>query len=251
MYNRQRLYNFFIGVIWVLVGICDDIKEYRNSIKCYTIEYFKLQKMQVEIDEFSNGEELLKENKNYDILFIDIELGGINGIDLTKEIQKKHKKTIIIIVTSYIKYLDDAMDVNVLRYIDKPITQERIFSALDKSINKINNNTIIVQTIDNQLITLEKSEIIYVEAKLRRTEMVTTNNLYYLKNNITDLKNKLNASFFACPHNSFIINMNFIKSFNRNQIILKTIDKDVSVSVATRKQADFKKKYISFIGEDY
>lgn len=81
--------------------------------------------------------------------------------------------------------------------------------------------------------------------------MVTTSNLYYLKNNISDLKNKLNASFFACPHNSFIINMNFIKSFNRNQIILKAKDKDVSVSVATRKQTEFKKKYISFIGEDY
>lgn len=207
--------------------------------------------MQVEVDEFSNGEELLKETKNYDILFIDIELGGINGIELTKAIQEKHKKTIIIIVTSYIKYLDDAMDVNVLRYIDKPITQERIFSALDKSISKINNNTIVVQTTYNELVTLEKSEIIYVEAKLRRTEMITTNNLYYLKNNISDLKNKLNASFFACPHNSFIINMNFIKSFNRNQIILKAKDKEVPVSVATRKQAEFKKKYISFIGEDY
>lgn len=235
----------------MLIGICDDEIIYRTAIKEFCYKYFLNNNYPCEIDEFSNGEELLKENKNYDILFIDIELGGINGIDLTKEIQKKHKKTIIIIVTSYIKYLDDAMDVNVLRYIDKPITQERIFSALDKSINKINNNTIIVQTIDNQLVTLEKSEIIYVEAKLRRTEMVTTNNLYYLKNNISDLKNKLNASFFACPHNSFIINMNFIKSFNRNQIILKTIDKDVSVSVATRKQADFKKKYISFIGEDY
>lgn len=150
----------------MLIGICDDEIIYRTAIKEFCYKYFLSNNYPCEIDEFSNGEELLKETKNYDILFIDIELGGINGIELTKEIQKKHKKTIIIIVTSYIKYLDDAMDVNVLRYIDKPITQERIFSALDKSINRINNNTIIVQTIDNQLVTLEKSEIIYVEAKL-------------------------------------------------------------------------------------
>lgn len=88
------------------IAICDDIVEYRLSIKSYVHEYSKINNMESEIYIFNNGKSLLESTLTFDVLFLDIELGDLNGIDVAKEIQKKHSNTIILIITSYRQYLD-------------------------------------------------------------------------------------------------------------------------------------------------
>jgi two-component system LytT family response regulator len=150
------------------IAICDDIEEYRNSINNYTNEYLSIHHIESTVDVFENGKLLLNSSTNYDILFLDIELGDTNGIDVAKEILKRNPNTIILIVTSYHQYLDDAMDINVTRYIDKPITKDRIFSSLDKSMSVINENIITLHMKDNKIVRIKLSDIVYVEAKLKR-----------------------------------------------------------------------------------
>ena len=233
------------------IAICDDIKEFRQSIKCYANEYFKMKHIENFIDEFASGLALLNCKTSYDIIFLDIELGDSNGIDIAKQIQQKNKNTIILIVTSYRQYLDEAMDLNVLRYIDKPITQERIYSALDKAVFVLNNNTFVVHTKNNKILTLKKSDVIYVEAKLKRTVIVTNDETITTRENISAIRPLLNASYFAVPHSSYIVNMNYIKSFKREEIKLDLGGSEQIISVATRKQPEFKSAYINFIGEDH
>ena len=100
------------------IAICDDEQNYRNLITKYIRFYFQEHLLDLEYDEFSSGEELLLSNKKFDIVFLDIEMNELNGIQTAKELNKRNKKTIIFIITAYQKYLDDAMDLNVFRYID-------------------------------------------------------------------------------------------------------------------------------------
>lgn len=232
------------------IAICDDIVEYRLSIKCYAKEYFKIHHLDCNIDEFKNGTDLLNSNKKYDILFLDIELGDSNGIEIAKEMQKRNKNTVILIVTSYHQYLDDAMDINVTRYIDKPITQNRIFSALDKALSVINENVMTFHMKENQIIRLKLSEIIYAEAKLKGVYVYTKAQSYKIKETMKQLKTMLTASCFAVPHSSYIINLNYIKNFKREEISLKEPYSNIKISIATRKQAEFKRRFLDFIGED-
>ena len=83
------------------------------------------------LNQFDSGSGILESAESFDIVSLDIELGDKNGIEIAKVLQSKNPNIIILIVTSYRHYLDEAMDLNVTRYIDKPITQQRIFSALE------------------------------------------------------------------------------------------------------------------------
>lgn len=64
------------------------------------------------------------------------------------------------------------------------------------------------------------------------------------------LRTMLAASFFAVPHNSYIVNMNYIRDFQRNEITLAEPYSNIRISVATRKQTEFKRRFLDFIGED-
>lgn len=232
------------------IAICDDLTECRLSVKCYVCEYFKLHHIECSIDEFETGFDLLKHNENYDILFLDIELGDLNGIAVAKEIQKKHKNTVILVVTAYHQYLDDAMDIHVTRYIDKPVTQSRIFSALDKALSIINESVITLHLRDSQITRIKASDIIYAEAKFKGVYIYTNETVYRVKETMKQFRLMLTASCFAVPHNSYIVNMNYIKNFQRNEITLAEPYTNISISVATRKQAEFKRRFLDFIGED-
>lgn len=232
------------------IAICEDDNEYRRIISDYTNDYFVLHHMQCNIDEFFNGTDLLNSDAVYDILLLDIELGDSNGIDIAKEIRKKNENTVILIVTSYHQYLDDAMDLNVARYIDKPVVQSRFFSALDKALSIINESIITLHMKDNEILRLKVSDIIFAEAKLKSVFVCTGKQSYRIKETMKQLRSILTASCFATPHNSYIVNLNYIKDFKRDEIALCEPYSKIHISVSTRKQADFKRRFLDFIGED-
>lgn len=232
------------------VAICDDIKEYILSIKAYTKEYFSNNRLYVDIDEYQNGSDLLRSNTCYDILFLDVELGDTNGIEIAKKFRNNNQNTIIIIVTSYRKYLDDAMDINVTRFIDKPISQERITSALEKAFSVLKTNIISVHSKDNHIIRIPVNSIVYCEARVKKVLIFTIEDEYTVKEPLKNIRSSLLSMQFATPHNSYIVNMNHIRDFYRKEIkLIKPYD-DVTIPIAPRKQKEFKKVFLNYIGEN-
>lgn len=230
------------------IAICDDQQEYRKLIIQYVQFYFQEHLLDLETYEFGSGEELLSSDKTFDIVFLDIEMNELNGIQTTKELNVRNKNTIIFIVTAYQKYLDDAMDLNVFRYIDKPIQAKRLYNGLDKAIDLINNNEITFKTRNDGIVTIHKNDIIYVEVKRKIVYVNTTEKQYIAREKMDFFKENLTASYFAIPHISYVINFNFVKKFQRDNVQLKT---GQIISIAPKKQTDIKKKFLKFMGEGY
>lgn len=230
------------------IAICDDEKQYRKIILEYVTEYFKEHLIDLEYNEFSSGEKLLSSDKIFDIVFLDIEMNELNGIQTTKELNIRNKNTIIFIVTAYQKYLDDAMDLNVFRYIDKPIQAKRLYNGLDKAIDLINNNEITFKTREDGIVTIHKNDIIYVEVKRKTVYVNTIEKQYIAREKMDFFKENLTASYFAIPHVSYVINFNFVKKFQRDKVQLKN---GQIISIAPKKQTEIKKKFMQFMGEGY
>ncbi len=231
------------------IGICDDIIEYVNAIKTYVEYYFKLNNMKCEIFTYSCGEDLKNSNITFDILFIDVELPDINGIELAKSILSSEPETIVIVVTNYRKYLDAAMDLNVLRFVDKPITQNRINDVLIRAIDEIKNGTIVIKTKNNKISKIKKSDIIYVEVMRKTTTFYTTNGVIKSTEPISKFKELLNSPDFATPHNSFLVNLNYVLSYEREKVTIDYGTNPPVISIATRKQPLFRKQFIDFLGD--
>ena len=101
--------------------ICDDDKIFVSALRQNITECFeKLEIADYEIAEYYLGEDLLNDKGDKDIVFLDIEMPGKNGIYVGNKLKETYPKAIVIIVTSFSEYLDDAMKFSVFRYFNKP-----------------------------------------------------------------------------------------------------------------------------------
>ena len=145
--------------------ICDDDTLIISQLNKFILEYFERNSLKVPaIAHFSSGEELLADTEEKDILFLDVEMPGLNGIYVGNELKQTHPNLIIIIVTSYIEYLDEAMRFHVFRYLSKPLDKKRLFRNIKDALKLYNdtNIKIPIETKDG-IHTSYVSDIISIE----------------------------------------------------------------------------------------
>ena len=236
----------------MIIGICDDMPQTVSLLQEMVESYFNEKLLKPNIKTFLSGTELLECPEEIDILFLDIELGDYNALDLVKAYRSKYRNTLLIIVTSYEQYLDDAMDLDILRYIDKPIEKERIFVALERAVEKLDNGKICICDKSNQNYHVNKKDIIYIESYLKRVYIYTTNDTIVANISMKDLKEKtLSTSYLVSPHNSYIINLNYLKLYSRTRVIVNFGDREVDIPVSSRHQTEFRKAYLNYMKEAY
>lgn len=229
------------------IAICDDEKSCQNDIMKHVKFYFNDNKIPCNILAFDNAEDLLNCNIVFDIAFLDVEIGEANGINVGKQLMLNNERLIIFIVTAYNRYLDDAFDLKAFRFLSKPIQPQRLYNALDSAVELLNNTIIsFIECQENKRIKLALRDIIFVEICNRKTKITSVNGEYLSNEKISFWKDKLSASYFAIPHSSFIINMNYSFEYKRTQVKLKHNNNSYVVPISARNQSDFRRIYFKF-----
>lgn len=230
------------------IAICDDETEYANDIRVHLNQYSSEHGLTFDIYDFNSREEILASNTVFDIAFLDIEMDGINGIEVGRELQKANPDLVLIYVTAYNHYLDDALDLGITRFFDKPIDSQRFYEGMDKAISKIDNTELRFYLKDSNkgVVTVRSKDIIFVEIIGRKTKIHTKSHEYLSKDGIKVWKARLNKSYFEIPHNSYIINTNFITYYCKDYIML---DYKYNIPIAFSKRSEFKRKFMKLMGE--
>ena len=230
------------------IAICDDETEYANDIRVHLNQYSSEHGLTFDIYDFNSGEEILASNTVFDIAFLDIEMDGINGIEVGRELQKANPDLVLIYVTAYNHYLDDALDLGITRFFDKPIDSQRFYEGMDKAISKIDNTELRFYLKDSNkgVVTVRSKDIIFVEIIGRKTKIHKKSHEYLSKDGIKIWKARLNKSYFEIPHNSYIINTNFITYYCKDYIML---DYKYNIPIAFSKRSEFKRKFMKLMGE--
>ena len=117
------------------IAICDDEKNIRELIRNKVTRQYP----EAEIVFFSSGEELLLSDCQIDILFLDIQMSGRNGMEIAKELRLKDKNVIIIFVTAVEEYVFHAFDVGAFHYIVKPIDDTKFTDVLHRAADELNS----------------------------------------------------------------------------------------------------------------
>lgn len=229
------------------IVICDDDKIYVSLIKKETNCILLEKNIKAEFYLFSESDDIYKCNSFYDIAFLDIEMKPYSGIEVAKKLKEINPYITIFFITAYDKYLDDAMDLNVFRYIKKPLDIKRLKSGLFKALESIDNNTVtffLKHGSDSKSVL--SNDIQYIGIVNRFTKVVTIKGEYISKNKIDFWKEKLSAPFFYQVHKSFIINMKHITDYKRDCVILS---EQHIIPISYRKQSDFRSYFLSYLGE--
>lgn len=227
--------------------ICDDDCNITNTISRILKTYFTNKKIKCpEIITYNSGEYLLNDKDPMDIVFLDVEMPGFDGIYVGNTLKRRNSKIIIFIVTSYIEYLDAAMRFNVFRYLSKPIDKQRLFQNLDDALKLLasyNQKTAIETKAGVTIVST--SDIVYVEAKGRKVTIHTTSADYESIHTIQFWYESLPKNIFFRSHRSYIVNLSKVSSFNHELIYLA--QNQFSAYLTRRNYSAFKNAYLLYL----
>lgn len=225
--------------------ICDDDSKCGNLILKYLLKYCEDRNITCFYDLFNDGQKTLESEKSYNIAFLDIEIGDISGINIAKKLKENNKNIIIFFITEYEKYIDDAMDLFALRFIKKPLDYQRFITGLDKAIELINDETIELFLKDeNVLHKVKAKDIIYLETNDHKVKIVTTMGIFYSSDLIDIWEKKLTHISFYRIHKSYILNLDYIDQYKRNEVKLTTGE---IIGISYRKQSMFRKYFFDYL----
>ncbi len=237
------------------IAICDDDWSAVCAIKKLVDMYMSERVIETNIYTFKSGKELLDAQIRYDIVFLDIEMPSINGLEVHKKLKDRYMDTIDVFITSHDSYIDDALRLLPYGFIQKPVEKERFFKVLTGLIEEYNNQDeeIAVRTNDG-IIKIKKSHIVYAAIERRKVLLQTLETCIEANEPFNYWKEKLKDKLFFQVHQSYIVNMRYVKSISKACATMSYINcakgttETFDIYVSSRKSAAFRKVYFDFIG---
>ena len=203
------------------IAICDDNKIDRTYLNNLVKIWLKDKEDTATISEFESGESFLfdYEDNDYDILLLDIEMAGIDGVEVAKKVREKNDLMQIIFITGYSDYIADGYDVAALNYLMKPIKEEKLFSVLGKAKEKLaKNERVITLEANGQYYRIPLYKIRYVEV-LANYLTIHANEEVKIKMTLSNFEKMLDERFIRIGR-SFIVNLTKISRVSKNELKL-------------------------------
>lgn len=230
------------------IAVCDDDRAVRKELS----RLIQKQVPEVDIAEYQSGEELINANGNFDIYFLDIEMGKVSGMDIAKHIRKQEEngrqRSIIIFVTGYREYMEAAFDVNAFHYLIKPIDEEKfseVFRRAWKEASVSSEQTkkhIMIKRSGTQQKLLLK-DIYYIESSNKKVIFHTTKGTLEAYGKMEKWENGLRNTFYRC-HRCYLVNMEKISAYSADNIQVTNGD---NLLLARKKYSDFIKTYMRYV----
>ena len=219
------------------IAICDDEKYILDKIKKLVFDFFHRKNVEITVSQFGSGEELLRHNKNIDILFLDIQMDGIDGMETARKMRSQNYKGYLIFITVLKEMVFQSFEVQAYDYLVKPIeeecfekTMERLFSAMQ---NAKDASLLVQKGYESNIIAFD--DIVLCEIIDRKIYLhLKTEEVIDYYDRIENLETKLDGRFFKC-HRSYLINLSHLKSY-KNGMAYMINDKQIPVSRLRSKE---------------
>ncbi len=215
----------------VHIAVCDDEAYMSDQIQKMASDFFRSKNVETAILQFSSGTELLKYKKPIDILFLDIQMEDLDGMETARKLRKRKFQGFLIFITVLKELVFQSFEVQAFDYLVKPVeegqfqkTMERLFSSMKQAGEA---NLLIQKGYESHIISLE--EIVFCEIIDRKIYLhLASSGLIDYYDRIEHLEARLGSSFFRC-HRSYLINLKYLKSY-KNGIAYMEGGKEIPVS---------------------
>jgi two-component system LytT family response regulator len=233
----------------ISIAVCDDDKEIIASIKAAIKEFRDANSIEIETQSFSSGEKLVASPESFDLIFLDIEMSGIDGIKTAHMIRPKSRRSRIVYVTNHSELALQSYAVHPFDFVVKPFTKERIINVLRELMKYIADTVetdpvIQLKGIDGPLLLNLKNIYVFEYTGNRRITVYTKSEKHCIKGSLSDIISLINSESFTSPHKSFIVNMEHIDKLTG--FTLYTTN-GIEVPVAQKKLKEFHNEFSRFI----
>lgn len=229
------------------VAVCDDNSNFVSILQQYIKRYREEKKINLSIECFESGEEFLQIYcHQFNIIFLDIKMKKVNGIEVAKTIRKVDSEVIIVFVTSIFDYISMGYILDISNYLIKPIQYGTFQNEMDRLIIKCQrqDDGFIIVDNDSGSYKLFFNRIKYIETyKHNILFRLDDNTSVVCYNTMKNMETFLKNQYFSRCHASYIVNLRFVTRFSKLIITLKTNEE---IPVSQNKRANFMKDLANY-----
>lgn len=209
------------------IAVCDDDASQREFLAGIVASWAKKKRHLTETRQYVDAKSFLfdySEEKDFDILLLDIEMPGMNGIELAKEVRSGNSTVQIVFITGYYEYFGDGFDVSALHYLIKPADERKLSAVLDKAADNLayRQRSVLISTADGE-VRVSLADILYVESENVYIVIHTVQGDYRTRMALAKFSGQLDETFFKV-HRSFIVGLKYIKKITRTEVTMTNGD---------------------------
>lgn len=224
------------------IGICDDEQIILNQLERILIDCIQKLSIKAEIISFHSGKELLHKISELDVVFLDINMPEMDGIETGRYIQKIKKDIKIIMATSMVERFKESFKINAFRFITKPFELDEIKEALNTILNLNIGSEVIELYEKRQLYSIQHRDIQYIVSNDSYVEFIVGDRVFRKETSINELEKIMNPMLFFRIHRKYMINMLWIQKTYEKRIKINNTE----IPISRRNRKDFEQVYIRF-----
>lgn len=227
------------------IAICDDERQIRELLKEKIQKHYFAKDIGFSIQTFENGDKLLESDlERIDVLFLDVDMPGKNGLETAKAIREQNKEMVIIFLTAYSEFVFESFKVEAFRYLVKPVSDQELKETLDAVKRRFRETEEHLNfQFQNEMYSIKYSDIIYIEGMRDKIWIHCKEHTYRWRGTLKNFGEILDARGFFQVHRSYIINMNKIQKYNSQTVMLEG---GHEVPISKYRLNEFKEEYIKF-----
>lgn len=207
------------------IAICDDENAILESLKEKTELLFP----EAAVKTYSSGEALLAEKQLPDLVLLDIQMQGMNGMDTARKLRSQKADTVLIFVTADASFVFEAFDVGAFHYLVKPFTDEKFAEVMRKAVENCRKRTDKTEENDRYIMVQHKGihtkiyvrEIVYAEVYNRKVVIHTTEDEIEYYGKLTELAQELGNDFFQ-THRAYLVHLKYVTRYDANSVTMKS-----------------------------
>ncbi len=204
------------------IAICDDSITDAAFVESKLNSWATQRQIQILVTVFPSAESFLfryAEDKTWDILLLDIEMGHMDGVTMAKTIRKDNEAVQIVFITGYSDYIAEGYEVAALHYLMKPVSQDKLFTVLDRALEKHQQNERCLNLeISGELVRIPFYEIRYLDVQLNYVTVHAKKD-YTVKRTLGEFEKELDHRFTRVGR-SMILNLKYIQRVTKTEVRL-------------------------------
>lgn len=226
------------------IAICDDEKLHREKLTEVIQEYSKKHDKLTVISEYSSGEECLSDLDDVDILFLDIDMEGIDGIEVKDRLESAHESVHIVFTTNYGNRMQEAFGIQVVSFIQKPVTLEAVANAMDKVSRWSSKRDFIeLEGIGGKKKVFTTEQIHYIQASNQYSKIKLKREEILMRKSLKAWEEELSNKGFCRIHQSVIVNFHHVKEVGHKVIM----EDDTTFPISTRRKKAVNLAYSEYV----
>ncbi len=206
------------------IAICDDERTQIEHLTQKLSVFAESRHKHFEIAAFPSAEAFLfayRENRDFDILFLDIEMQGKNGLQLAREVRADNETVQIVFITGYPDYIGEGYDVDALHYLLKPVRTEKLFEVCDRALEALEKQPRFhLLPVGKEVVRVYEKDILYAETQGHYLHLHTKKGIYRLRMTLPELAVRLGDGFFKCSR-SFLVGLLHVARITKTSVILE------------------------------